>query len=248
MSQPNKHDQNPGRKAWRDGSLDPKSGDFEQYAARGRELLGSAEEADDLLAELDQALDEAAMLPTQKKAAEDLSAKPEGFKLRKINGRNWLTIAASILLLISVSWWLVREPAGILDRHFVHYDSNSSVRTLGNDSAATDSDFAEAMEPYDLKDYPRAIASLEVFYTTHPADQRAPFYLGLSYLANGDAEAALPLLDEARLKAELGDAPDFYWAMAAKALGQEEVANRTLSALAEGSGLFAQRAKFLLDE
>lgn len=249
MSQPNKHDQNPGRKAWRDGSLDPKSGDFEQYAARGRELLNSSEEADDLLAELDQALDEAVMLPELSPDDGVNSVDPPPtLKIRPISRRQWMAIAASMLLVISLAWWMVSDRSNLLNKHYVHYESNASVRTLGNPSATAEGDFEAAIEAYDLEDYPRAIANLEVYYTTHPNDGRAVFFLGLSYLGNDQAKDALPLLDQARINTALGDAPDFYWALAAKSLGQTVAANTTLYALSEGNGLFAQRAKALLEE
>ena len=248
MSQPNKHDQNPGRKAWRDGSLDPKSGDFEHYAARGRELLDSAKEADDLLAELDQALDKVATTDEQGNGAVSYSSNQNQAKIRSINNRRWLAIAASVLLLVSLAWWMLGDRSNLLNQHYAHYDSNASVRTLGNTSATAEDAFAIAMEAYDLEDYSQAIDDLEEYIATYPNDGRAVFFLGLSYLGNGQAEDALPLLDQARINAALGDAPDFYWALAAKSLGQTEAANTTLYALSEGGGLFAQRAKALLEE
>lgn len=254
MSQPNDKDHKPGREAWRDGNLDPKSGEFEQYAARGRELLGSPEEANDLLAELDQALDEFASSETldinaqqQENASVEATTQPKTAVVHSM--RSWLAVAASVALLIATAWWLLADSSSLIEEHFVHYDSNVTVRTLGVDQPAKEDEaFVAAMAAYDRKDYPAAISALAAFLEDHPRDKRARFYLGISFLAEEQADKALLQLAQTRISEIPEDVAVYYWALAAKAAGRWDPTNTGLRDLANSNSTFADRAKALQAE
>ncbi|MEM8586192.1 MAG: hypothetical protein AAGF87_18100 [Bacteroidota bacterium] len=242
MSQFEKKSDRPERDSWRRGQLDPNAGEWEAAAARGRELLGSSEDADELLADLDRSIEE--RFGDQ---MEEDQAEPSAL-VRRLPTR-WFAIAASLAILISLSWLLLRSPTSVLEDHFVHYDYAGLVNTMGEVETAQDMDaeVRSAIRLYEDRKYLDASVAFGVLSETQREAAKLNFFLAISYLGSDQIARALPILEES-VAGRGDDASRFYYALALKASGQSTKADPILQALVEEGGLFAERAHAIIND
>ncbi|MEL6393232.1 MAG: hypothetical protein AAFY36_13760 [Bacteroidota bacterium] len=241
MSQFEKKPDRPERKAWQKGQLDPNAGEWEAAAARGRELLDSESEATDLLNSLDQAIEERFGEPFEEDKTEG-SASVIRFP------RRVFAIAASILMLLSVAWLLIRPGAdSVLEAHFVHYDYAGLVNTMGeeNTSPLITPDIEKAIRLYENRKYEEAAEAIESLSPAQRQTADLDLFLGLSHLGADQVDRALPIL-ESEASNTTDEARLFYFALALKVDGQSERAEQLLQQIVDQNGLFAERAQALI--
>lgn len=242
MSQFEKKSDRPERESWRRGQLDPNAGEWEAAAARGRELLGSSEDADELLADLDRSIEERFGDQMEEDQTESASV------VRRLPAR-WLAIAASVAILISLSWLLLRSPVSVLENHFVHYDYAGLVNTMGETEATQDMDaeVRSAIRLYEDRKYSAASAAFGALSETQRQAAELDFFLAISYLGSDQVALALPILEKS-VAGRGDDASRFYYALALKADDQSTKADSILQALVEEGGLFAERAHAIIND
>ncbi|MFK8161363.1 MAG: tol-pal system YbgF family protein [Lewinella sp.] len=248
MSNPNKQD----RDGWlRGDEPDAQADEFARHAAQGRKELGSEAEAQDLLNELDGLLAERFGTPEVGKqvtnpapaaggaaagAKEEVRSKPPA-KVRRL-GRLYAAAAAILLLIAAGSWWLTQTTAydanEVFAETFTPYANDLSGRTMGDDTTTIGGQLGEALLAYDRRDYPAAVSAFEAHFLAPPtsiAPATAPqiqFYYGVSLLAGGQPQTALPVLDALRTDATYGDPADWYHALALLRDGQTAAVRSSL--------------------
>lgn len=106
-----------------------------------------------------------------------------------------------------------------------------------------------AMEPYVASDYGTAVDRLERRLRAHPEDDRARFYLGVSYLLGGRPQDALPPLRRvAAASSELSDETAWYLALASLKSGDVAAARPILARIASTPGARSEQAREWLRE
>jgi TolA-binding protein len=99
-------------------------------------------------------------------------------------------------------------------------------------------EFGTAIDPYRANNYGRAISRLTALRNRYPAAAEPPFYLGACRLLAGDAEGALPSLEQAAALStdERRDEALWYTAVAEERAGRVDAARRTLQELCTRTG------------
>lgn len=253
MSEPSSDD----RRDWiRNQKPGEEADDFARMAARGREELGSEEEAHDLLNELDGLLAQR-FGATENKAgadagAKEMGSKQGGAKVRSL--RTWYAAAATILLLLAAGyWWTMRSPDFNAETAYAEafspYANELSGRSMGNTTPidTMDATLAAALLAYDRRDYGTAADSFAVYL--RPAPAAAPsLYYGISLLADEQPNAALNILSELQSDPNYGDPARWYAALAQLRKGDVTAARSSLAAIANNNNsLFQTKAQTLLN-
>jgi hypothetical protein len=248
-----------GRKAWvrGDAPQDPKD-KFAQHASRGRQELGTTEEADELLNELDD------MLAERYGSGADAGAKGgdkqgESAKIRRLP--RLYAIAATFLLLLAAGWWWSQQ-AQVFDAEAVYaaafepYANDLGGRSMGGDepdSLALGRTLAAAVLAYDRRDFSAAADSFALYRSTAPATApnatAAALYHGISLLAaNRPTEAQAALLS-LREDSTYGDPANWYLALALLRSGDTTEAKSVLRTIANNnSSPFRAAAQKLLPD
>jgi hypothetical protein len=155
----------------------------------------------------------------------------------------WLAIAASILLLAAVGYWIYQQgqpDADTLyaDSYSIYPDKISKTyeEELKNPSRSglienRKPDFINAM-----KRYPENISVLETHINEYPEDRMASFYLALAYMNNGTFEKAEELLITLKNDPEFEDPAAVNWYLALTYLKQRKISksNKLLKELSTG--------------
>ena len=245
MKDPNNKSVPPGRTAWVKGNLSTEEDALARKAVRGRRFLDSAEEAEELLGELDGEIEEAyggsggKILPLPQK--------------KRSYGR-YLAAAAAILLLLAAGiWW--SSQSEIVDNeqlfadHFEHFSNDLIVRTMGEEIGESEKMKRQALQAYEEKNYSQAIANINQYLASSARpDSSLLLYRGISELAEGSITAAKQSLQMATNFGYKADAVAWYLALAKLKNGQTETAKIDLEAIANSGSLFRNRAKSLLEQ
>ncbi|TXF89988.1 hypothetical protein FUA23_08530 [Neolewinella aurantiaca] len=265
MSEPTKED-------WLRG--DAPSGEqdeFARHAARGREELGSEEEARDLMNELDSLFAERFGVPGESVEATDLPSVSEGSAAgaeqvfgkskdgAKVRRLGWYYAAAAVILLLVAagSWWASQRdafnPETLYAEAFSPYANDLSERTMGSDEPAVATMLDEALLAYDRRDYAAAAEGLgrHLAQPTNPVPAAAPtkvrLYYGISLLADNQPAAAITELEGLMNDPATGPPAAWYHALAQLRLGRTTEARAELTRIATGeNAAFRERAKALL--
>lgn len=253
MSEPASDD----RQDWiRNQKPEAEGDEFARMAARGREELGSEEEARELLDEIDGLLAKRFGAPANE-VGEDAGAKKGvkkqgGAKVRSL--RTWYAAAAILLLLAAGYWWTTRTPAfnseAVYAESFRPYANELSGRSMG-DPVVVDSmnaTLAAALLAYDRREYGTSADSFAVYLRIAPA--AAPtLYYGISLLADGQADAALNTLRPLQTDPDYGDPARWYSALAELRVGDVAAARSRLTAIVnDNTSLFQTKARTLLNK
>lgn len=252
------HDQ--GRKAWvrGDAPTDPKD-EFAQQAARGREELGSSEEAAALLNELDGMLAERYGIVGADAGAKEVEKQSKPATIRRLP--RLYAIAVTFLLLLAAGWWWSQQPVAfdaeaVYAAAFEPYANDLGGRAMGgnaSDSLAMDRSLAAAVLAYDRRDYAAAADSFAKYQTLAPAtapnSAAVALYHGISLLAANRPKEALPVLQSIREDATYGNPANWYLALARLRAGENADAKAALQAIANNeSSPFRTAAQKLLPD
>ncbi|MEM9836605.1 MAG: tetratricopeptide repeat protein [Bacteroidota bacterium] len=237
------------RQQWIDGQSYLPDDDFSRRAQRGRSELADNEMAADFLADLDAAIDE--QYGTAKRSEPTISAKVKPLPTRVRPWRNWLGVAAAVLILIAAGWWSLQStssPSDLVATHFDHFTNDLVVRTMG-DSPSADAALNTALAAYSQKDYAQAITDLEAYRQRSEANPKTDLYLGISYLATGQAQQALSILTASKVSDYQPDARQWYTALAHLQLNETEKSQNLLRPISQNNNsLFQDQAQRLLTQ
>ncbi len=152
--------------------------------------------------------------------AGEKTAKVVQLPQKKRGNRTWLAIAATLLLLISAAWLLLRptnlSPAQLAMAHFQPEDQIAVGFERGADNASTE---AEAYRAYEDGNYLAAAAQFEVL----PEDSSRSFYLGQSLLALERFAEAEPIYRDLST-VDFGFREESEYYLALSLIGQDKIA------------------------
>lgn len=134
---------------------------------------------------------------------------------KKSFSAGWWAMAASLLVLISVSTWAILSSSGSPNKIFAeNFKPDPGLPTTMGTSS--DYDFYYGMVSYKRKEYDDAIARWETLYAANPENDTLVYFLGVANLANGNARQAEKYLQSANQKTESAFYEDaqYYLALA----------------------------------
>lgn len=258
------------RKAWVRGEVPEQSADeFDRHAASGRKELADDNDAEGLLAELDNLV--------AKRYGEDtnnLGAAAGAKEKTKSGGaatvrrlRSYMAIAATLLLLLAAGWWWSRQstsfdPEATYLAAFEPYANDLAARPMGGsegDSASVNRTLAAATLAYDRRDYALAADSFAVYL--NPASRNpaglspaaaplsAKLYYGISLLGANRPEEAIAVLAPLLDGSTYGKPAAWYLALAQIRSGKPETARVSLLTIAgDTDSPFRKAAENLLND
>ncbi|CAM3349975.1 tetratricopeptide repeat protein [Aequorivita lipolytica] len=125
----------------------------------------------------------------------EIADEPE----KKWLSRGWLALAASILVLISVSTWAVLSNGNSPEKVFAsNFKPDPGLPTTMGTSS--DYEFYHGMVNYKRKEYKEAISRWEPLYAANPENDTLIYFLGVANLANGNPRQAEKYLQLAKTK------------------------------------------------
>lgn len=193
----------------------------------------------------EQALHEAwqTILATEAAMAEDPGRSAGSGPRWKV----WVPVAASLALLVVAAWWLMNQSSGPEELFAQYFEVYPNVEApIYRDSSAADSLSAKdlAFRRYAEDDFAGAI---EIFESIGEPDEGTLFYLGMSYLAKGEAAKAAqiwePLTREAQ---DYRTQVQWYLALAWLKLEELEKSKALLEELARSGTAYEERSKAVL--
>lgn len=128
---------------------------------------------------------------------------------------SWLALAASFLILISVSTWAILINGNSSQKVFAdNFKPDPGLPTTM--SASSNYDFYYGMVNYKRKEYSEAISRWETLYAANPENDTVVYFLGVANLANGNARQAKKYLQSAKEKTESAfyEEAQYYLALA----------------------------------
>ncbi len=247
-----------GRKAWVRGDVpqDPND-EFAKHAARGRQELGTEQEAQDLLNELDGLLTERFGAVANAGAMPERKEQSSPAKVRRLP--RLYAIAAALLLLVAAGWWWSqRKTSSGFDAEAVYasvfepYANDLGGRAMGGDepdSPAVNQMLAAAVLAYDRRDFAAAADAFARYQTTAPASAPVSLYHGISLLAAGEPVAASKILQGVSDDTTYAAPAAWYNALALLRAGDNAAAKVALQAIADNdSSPFRKLAQQLLPD
>lgn len=113
----------------------------------------------------------------------------------------WLALAASFLVLLSVSTWAILRSGNSSEKVFAaNFKPDPGFPTTMGTSS--EYDFYYGMVNYKRKEYAEAISRWEPIYGANPENDTLVYFLGVANLANGNARQAKKYLQMAKKKTE----------------------------------------------
>lgn len=143
---------------------------------------------------------------------------------------SWLALAASILILISVSTWAILNSDNSSQKVFAaNFKPDPGLPTTM--STSSNYDFYYGMVNYKRKEYGEAISRWETLYAANPKNDTVVYFLGVANLANGNARQAKKYLQSAKGKPESAfyEEAQYYLALALLKENKIEEAKQTLA-------------------
>lgn len=194
---------------------------------------------------------EASLKASDTTPATNIASKQEAkvveMKPVKRSGRSWLAIAASVLLLLAVGWYVLQmnaggSPAQIAMANFEPYDNIAQPFERGSTEESLQ---ADAYRAYEAGDY----ATAERGFAALPDDGKRPFYLGQSLLAQEKfAEAEAVFLRLVTSDSPFRQESEYYLALAQLAQGDTAAAKAKLTNIvSDEQHLSYTEARKLLD-
>lgn len=122
-------------------------------------------------------------------AAEEVASE---MSMTKSNWKQYLKVAAVVAIVLSGSLWLLRPSAN--ERLFAdHYTADPGLPvTMGS---TADLVFADAMVSYKEGHFAEARAKWSTLLQQEPMNDTLRYYMASAWLAEGDARAAIPMLE-----------------------------------------------------
>jgi len=256
---------NLNREGWLKGDRPGEDADeFARHAARGREELGSEEDARELMNELDgmfaarfgEAKEDANVRDSVGTKEIPLPGKAKA-RVRRL-GRYYAAAAAILLLVAAGSWWVSQQdtvgPETLYAEAFSPYANDLSTRTMGGDEPSSLTDLDRANLAYDRRDfataaegYGRYLTALSTSNAPAPAPEKVRLYQGISLLAANQPEAAISTLEALLNDPANGPPAAWYRALAQVRLGRLAEARTALTTIANNENSpFSKKAERLL--
>lgn len=161
-----------------------------------------------------------------------------------------MRIAASIAILLGASWFIFNSaifnsPNDLYASNYEKYPNTAYTITRGD--TKDNSLERQAFEAYELNDYDMAIHYFKELRNKTGLDY-VDFYLGQSYLANGDTEKAIDAFEKiSSINSDYQSEALWYAAIAHLKLGQNKRAMSLLETLLEDGSYKFESAKTLLE-
>lgn len=156
-----------------------------------------------------------------------------------------MLLAASIVVAIGVWQYDGKtERPDVFAAYFQPYPNN--IPLVRSSSAPTP--LEEAMQVYELTDYPRAEAMLAGVLKTEPENATAWFYHGICLMTQNRVEDAIESLDRSAKTPAWQEASRWYQALGYLRMGDIEKSRELLRPIAASTGYFVVKAKPLLEE
>lgn len=172
------------------------------------------------------------------------SAAPVVSMKRPLFQQTWFRVAAVLLiLLISGYFWTNQQyqPNYLAQSAFEPYRNLITARS-GN------SQMQEAMAAYDREDYEQAIPRLQKILTQNPQAKNVNLYLGISLLAQGQAEASMQHFDVAKDSSLYVEQANWYKVLACLQVSAVESCEKALRNIADKEGPYQANAQALLQK
>lgn len=162
--------------------------------------------------------------------------------------RTWWPIAAAIAILAVPAFLLLPRsisPETAFKTYFEPYENVVNVRA----STPMDPRIRRGFEAYDASLFEEAAAQFEARLAEDSTDLYANLYGGISLLAIGDTEAAIPLLGYVgNGNNSLQQAGKWYLSLAILRSGDKSLAEKHLDELARSKGKYPDLARALLED
>lgn len=158
-------------------------------------------------------------------------------------------IAASIAILIGIGGYFMyvnraQSPEALFSEYFDPAFAPSNFRS---DADVLDSLYRKAFDAYNANDFSNAIPAFETIYNNDTKQSTAEFYLGMSFLANNNPEAAIPFFERLAKSANtFQQQSQWYIALCFLKRGQPDKAEAYLNELSNTSGKYQSKAQELL--
>ncbi|MEM7659995.1 MAG: hypothetical protein AAF399_28045 [Bacteroidota bacterium] len=157
---------------------------------------------------------------TELEAEQQVTSASPAFSWRK----NWMAIAAVIIVLISSTYLLMRsryDNQSLQKGAFSPYQNILSMR--GNEAMTA------IMKPYEAGNYSVFIEEMNAYLSATPKPEPlANLYLGIAYLAEGKSELAVQILDPLQAVQVVGAQAEWYASLAYLGDEQEQEARELL--------------------
>lgn len=176
-------------------------------------------------------------LKTEGFFAAETTEKETNAPIRPLRSRRWLTLAASLLVLLLASWWMFFRPLTPERLYANHFSTPTDVLSVEVASRLSESGFGtnvsaltqlrEAMQSFQVEDFAKARSLLQNFQLENPNDgliDYAAFYEALAAMKEGDFKAAQSLLTRLAGQAAFPLQHDARWYLALNYLQSGDVA------------------------
>ena len=166
---------------------------------------------------------------------------------RSLEWKIWLPVAASFALLLVAAWFFLGkapDPDELFAQYFEVYPNVEApiYRDSSTSDSLTNKDLA--FRRYADDDFEGAIA---LFESIENKDEGTRFYLGISYLAKGDAKKSIEVLRDIKGEAvQYNTQIDWFLALALLKDGKVGEAKEVLEGLAVSGTAYESRSKELL--
>jgi TolA-binding protein len=178
---------------------------------------------------------------------------------RNLNSRKILTIAASFLVLLSVAYIALFQTSTvsgeeIYNAHFssISYVDSDLQRGTRTDGSAKASIKDKAIEAYSAEDYATAEGLFQLYLQEeNPTDRTARFFYGITLLARGKVQAAIPIFKDIKNNppvAGLQRPATYYLALSYVRQDQPEQALPHLQSLTDKQDRYGRAAKGVLKD
>ncbi len=170
---------------------------------------------------------------TLKNSFEDFHSEIVEEPKKKWQSPSWLALAASVLILISVSIWAIFSSGNSSQKVFAaNFKPDPGLPTTM--STSSNYDFYYGMVNYKRKEYSEAISRWETLYAANPENDTVIYFLGVANLANGNARQAKKYLQSAKEKPESAFYEDAQYYLALALLKENKI-EEAKQALAEST-------------
>ncbi len=142
-------------------------------------------------------------------------------RIRTIGLTAFASLAAAVLIWFLIRWAIPPSPQQLFAKHFEPATNTSSV--LDTDQGR----FDQALAAYDAEAYTNALALFEQLDNLSPVrQQEVSFYMANAYLATGQYDQAIPILESLQQESGSALAPEatYYLGLAYLASGRIEEA------------------------
>lgn len=215
-----------------EGKLSP---DEKNELARDPELLEEVRAFQDI----DQALESIGLENLQSEINSWESDARNKEKL--IRRRNLLGMAASVAILVAISFFIFRQDSSstgeLFAAHFEPYEDLITTR-----APSEDVNLIRGMEAYNDKDYAKSAELLELHLTSEQPRIEARLYLAIAQMQLGENESSIKNLTSLTDHPLVGQQSLWYLALAHLSADQKQQAGTELKKIAEDASHYRQNA------